>query len=112
MPAALVPAARRALQVAGLDIRDIKAIKTHNPFISNDLVLTKELGVDALSMNRYGCSLVWGHPQAPMGIRAVIELIEELVLVGGGYGLFVGCALGANARSRLVEDIERLGGGA
>ncbi len=28
------------------------------------------------------------------------------------FGLFVGCALGANARSRLVEDIERLGGGA
>lgn len=31
--------------------------------------------------------------------------------VSATFGLFVGCALGANARSRLVEEIERLGGG-
>ena len=102
MPAP-VPAARRALQAAGLDIRDIKAIKTHNPFIINDLVFAKELGVDALRMNRFGCSLVWGHPQAPMGIRAVIELIEELVMVGGGYGLFVGCAAGDSAMAVIIK---------
>jgi len=103
MPAAPVPAARRALQAAGLDIRDIKVIKTHNPFIINDLVFAKELGVDALRMNRFGCSLVWGHPQAPMGIRAVIELIEELVMVGGGYGLFVGCAAGDSAMAVIIK---------
>jgi acetyl-CoA acetyltransferase len=45
-------------------------------------------------MNNYGSSLVWGHPQGPTGHRLIIEVIEELVLVGGGYGLFVGCAAG------------------
>ncbi len=107
MPAAPVPAARRALQAAGLDIRDIKAIKTHNPFIVNDLVFAKEMGVDAQRMNRYGCSLVWGHPQAPMGIRAVIELIEELVIAGGGYGLFVGCAAGDSAMAVIIKVQDR-----
>ena len=41
-------------------------------------------------MNNNGCSLIWGHPQGPTGLRAVIELIEELVERGGGYGLFTG----------------------
>src|SRR5690606_18525282 len=71
MPAAPGPAAQRALAAAGLKASDLAAIKTHNPFIVNDLVMSKELGIDAARMNRFGCSLVWGHPQAPMGIRGV-----------------------------------------
>ncbi len=103
MPAAPAPAARRALDAAGLKATDLAAIKTHNPFIVNDLVMARELGIDARKMNRFGCSLVWGHPQAPMGIRGLIELIEELVIIGGGYGLFVGCAAGDSAMAVLVR---------
>ncbi len=103
MPAAPAPAARRALDAAGLKASDLAAVKTHNPFIVNDLVMSQELGIDARKMNRFGCSLVWGHPQAPMGIRGMIELIEELVIVGGGYGLFVGCAAGDSAMAVIVK---------
>jgi len=103
MPAAPGPAAQRALAAAGLKAGDLAAVKTHNPFIVNDLVMSKELGIDARKMNRFGCSLVWGHPQAPMGIRGVIELIEELVITGGGYGLFVGCAAGDSAMAVIVK---------
>jgi len=48
-------------------------------------------------------SLVWGHPQAPMGLRAVMELMEELVIAGGGYGLFVGCAAGDSAMAVILK---------
>jgi len=54
-------------------------------------------------MNRFGCSLVWGHPQAPTGVRLIIELIEELVQSGGGYGLFTGCAAGDTALAVVVK---------
>ncbi|MBI5922557.1 MAG: thiolase family protein, partial [Betaproteobacteria bacterium] len=54
-------------------------------------------------MNNYGCSLVWGHPQAPMGTRSIIELIEELVIRGGGFGLFTGCAAGDSAMAVVIE---------
>ena len=54
-------------------------------------------------MNNYGCSLIWGHPQGPTGLRAVIELIEELVLAGGGYGLFHGCAAGDTAMAVVLR---------
>jgi acetyl-CoA acetyltransferase len=54
-------------------------------------------------MNNYGSSLVWGHPQSPMAARAIIELIEELASVGGGYGLFTGCAAGDTAMAVVLR---------
>ena len=103
MPAATVPAARKALAAAGLDIKQIDAIKSHNPFAVNDIVFAREMGVDVMSINDYGSSLVWGHPQGPTGLRTVIELIEQLALRGGGRGLFYGCAAGDSAMSAVVE---------
>ncbi len=103
MPEAPVPAAQRALAQAGRTIDQMAAIKTHNPFAVNDLYFAKATGVDAMTMNNYGCSLVWGHPQAPMGTRAVIELIEELALRGGGWGLFSGCAAGDTAMAVVIQ---------
>lgn len=103
MPEATVPAAQRALAQAGKKIAEMKAIKTHNPFAVNDLYFAKQTGCDLANMNNYGSSLVWGHPQAPMGTRAIIELIEELALKGGGFGLFTGCAAGDTAMSVVLE---------
>ena len=110
MPWAPVPAARQALARAGLRPEALRAIKTHNPFIVNDIVLARELGLDATAMNNHGCSLVWGHPQAPTGLRAVIELIEELEMLGGGYGLFTGCAAGDTAMAVVLHVANGCGG--
>ncbi len=107
MPEAPVPAARRALEAAGIGIDAVHAINTHNPFVVNDLVLAQALGADALAMNRYGCSLVWGHPQAPTGLRSIVELLEELVMRGGGTGLFTGCAAGDSAMAVVVRVDDR-----
>lgn len=103
MPEAMVPAARSALSQAERSLDQMTAIKTHNPFAVNDLFFAKQTGADPMSMNNHGCSLVWGHPQAPMGTRAIIELIEELAVRGGGFGLFTGCAAGDTAMSVVLE---------
>ena len=103
MPEATVPAAQQALAQAGKRIDQIAAIKTHNPFAINDLLFARANGVDWRTMNNHGCSLVWGHPQAPMGTRSIIELIEELALRGGGFGLFTGCAAGDTAMEVVLE---------
>jgi acetyl-CoA acetyltransferase family protein len=103
MPAAPVKAARRALEAAKLSITDIDVIKSHNPFAVNDLVFARETGVDVMSMNNFGCSLIYGHPQGPTGLRAIIELIEELAMRGGGRGLFHGCAAGDTAMAVVIE---------
>ena len=94
MPQAPVPAARAALAAAGLEIGQIDAVTTHNPFAVNDIYFSRQTGFPLERMNSYGCSLIFGHPQGPTGLRSVTELIEELRLRGGGVGLFTGCAAG------------------
>ncbi len=103
MPAANIPACKIVLPEAGINIADVKAIKTHNPFAVNDIYFAKKMGVKIEDMNNYGSSLVWGHPQGPTGMRLIIELIEELVLLGGGYGLFTGCAAGDTAAAVIIR---------
>jgi acetyl-CoA acetyltransferase len=49
---------------------------------------------------------VWGHPQGPTGLRSIIELIEDLTLLGGGYGLFTGCAAGDSAAAVVLKVTE------
>ncbi len=107
MPKATVPAANAALTQAGIAIDQIDAIKTHNPFAVNDLFFADQFGIDVRAMNNFGCSLIWGHPQGPMGMRGVIELIEELALKGGGYGLFSGCAAGDSAMAIVIQVTDR-----
>ena len=103
MPESTIGAARRALAAAGATIEQMDSVKTHNPFAVNDVVFAEETGVDVESMNNMGCSLIWGHPQGPTGIRSIIEMIEELALRGGGYGLFTGCAAGDTAMAVVLE---------
>ena len=103
MAMATVPAARAALAAAGLTVGQLAAIKTHNPFAVNDVYFAREMGVKAEDFNRFGSSLVFGHPQGPTGTRLVMELIEELALRGGGHGLFVGCAAGDSAAAIVLQ---------
>ncbi len=103
MPMAVVPAAHDALKRAELSFENVDAIKTHNPFAVNDVFFSRETGVAPEKINNFGSPLIYGHPQAPMGIRAIIELCEELALRGGGVGLFSGCAAGDSAMALVVR---------
>lgn len=103
MPAAVAPACARALASADIGFDAVDAVKTHNPFAVNDIAFARETGIALDRMNRYGCSLVWGHPQGPTGLRAIIELAEELAERGGGIGLFGGCAAGDSAVAAVIK---------
>ena len=103
MAAAVYPAVQMALDGAGISAADVKAVKTHNPFAANDIHLANNLGIDVNSMNNYGCSLIFGHPQGPTAGRLIIEGIEEVVMAGGGYLLFGGCAAGDTAAAMVLK---------
>ncbi len=103
MAMAVVPAARMALEKAGLGIEQMKAIKTHNPFAANDIYMSDQMNIDVMSFSNYGCSLIFGHPQAPTAVRSIIEGIEEVAMAGGGYLLFGGCAAGDTAAALILK---------
>ena len=103
MPQAPVRAAANALADAGIELDAVDLVTTHNPFAVNDLWFARETGFDLERMNVYGSSLIYGHPQAPTGARAIAELVHALHERGGGYGLFTGCAAGDDAGAVVVR---------
>jgi acetyl-CoA acetyltransferase len=103
MAMAVVPAARMAMEKVGIGVENLKATKTHNPFAANDIYLAREMGIDVMEFNNYGSPIVFGHPQGPTAGRCIIELIEEVVTKGGGYGLFAGCAAGDTGAALVVK---------
>ncbi len=94
MPEAPGFAVKKLLQRTGLTMDDMVVVKNHNPFAVNDAIFAKTMNYDWRKMNNTGCSLVWGHPQAPTLTRTLIESLEEAVDLGGGYVLIFGCAAG------------------
>lgn len=107
MPKAPVPAALAALTACGLALADVDAVTTHNPFAVSDLWFSRETGWPLERMNELGSSLVYGHPQAPTGLRAIVELIATLTERGGGVGLFTGCAAGDTGAAVVVRVDDR-----
>jgi acetyl-CoA acetyltransferase len=103
MAAAVTPASEMALKNAGITVKDLAAVKTHNPFTVNDIIMGRLMGIPEGIFNNYGSSLVFGHPQGPTGTRCTVELIEELVKIGGGYGLFAGCAAGDTGAALVIK---------
>jgi acetyl-CoA C-acetyltransferase len=103
MAMAVLPAAQMALDRAGISIKDVNVIKTHNPFAANDIYLASQMNIDVNSFNNFGSSLVFGHPQAPTAGRLIIEGIEELADKGGGYMLFTGCAAGDTGAALVLK---------
>jgi acetyl-CoA acetyltransferase len=103
MAAAVYPAVQMALDKAGIGVGDVKTIKTHNPFAVNDIYLAQKLSVDEDQINNYGCSMIYGHPQAPTAGRSIIEGIEAVAMAGGGYLLWGGCAAGDTAAGLVLK---------
>ena len=103
MAKAVVPAAQRALDAAGVKIGDCKVVKTHNPFAVNDIYFAREMGIDAEGFNNNGSSLIYGHPQGPTGARLIAEAIEEARMGDGGHVLFAGCAAGDTAAAVVLR---------
>jgi len=103
MAMAPVPAAEMALKDAGITVKDLKAVKTHQPFAVNDINMAAKMGMDVNWMNNYGNSLIYGHPQGPTAGRNIIELLEEMVMIGGGYCLWAGCAAGDTAAAMVFK---------
>lgn len=103
MPKAATTAAVNALHDAGLAWSDVAIVNTHNPFAINDLWFAQQTGFALEKMNPFGCSLVYGHPQAPTGLRGIVELVEALRMQGRGVGVFTGCAAGDTGAALVLR---------
>ena len=88
-----VPATRKVLALAGLNIADMDVIELNEAFASQALAVLRELGIpdDAAHVNANGGALALGHPLGASGARLVTTAVRQLQRTGGRYALCTMC---------------------
>ncbi|MEU1549850.1 thiolase family protein [Nocardia sp. NPDC005745] len=102
---AILPAARQALEKAGLAIGDIDRIEVNEAFAPIPLIFAKEFGVDRDRLNTNGGSIAIGHPLGSTGARLLTDLVYALELAQARYGLLVVCEGGGMANATVIERL-------
>jgi 3-oxoadipyl-CoA thiolase len=98
-----VPAVRKLLARAGVDVGDIDLVELNEAFASQSLAVVRELGLDRDKVNVNGGAIAIGHPLGMTGARLVVSLLHELRRRGGRYGLATLCVGVGQGQAALFE---------
>jgi 3-oxoadipyl-CoA thiolase len=98
-----VPAIRRALEAARLDLADVDLIEINEAFASQVLACARELGIDEERLNVNGGAIALGHPLGCSGARLMTTLVWELRRRGARYGVASLCVGVGQGVATVVE---------
>ncbi len=99
----VVPATRKALKLAGLDLKDIDCIELNEAFASQSLGCIGELNIDWNKTNPHGGGISLGHPIGCTGARILVSLAHELVRSNLKFGLATLCIGGGQGMAVIIE---------
>ncbi len=97
------PAARKALQKAGLTLADLGLVEINEAFAAQTLAVVRELGLDQEITNVNGGAIALGHPLGCSGARILTTLLHEMRRRGTRYGLAGICIAGGQGMATIVE---------
>ena len=98
-------AAPRALERAGLEMKDMDYLEVNEAFAVVPMAFAKELGISGDNMNVLGGGVSLGHPLGTSGARIIVTLLNVLKVKGGKYGLATLCNGGGGASALVVERL-------
>ncbi|MCY6413538.1 acetyl-CoA C-acetyltransferase [Acinetobacter sp. VNH17] len=97
------PAARKALQKAGLSIDDIDLFEVNEAFAAVVMRFINELNVPAEKVNVNGGAIAMGHPLGATGAMILGTLLDELERQGKKRGLATLCVGGGMGIATIIE---------
>ncbi|MSQ09666.1 MAG: acetyl-CoA C-acetyltransferase [Dehalococcoidia bacterium] len=100
-----IPATRKVLERAGLQMKDIDLFELNEAFAAQAIAVAEELKWDMDRMNVNGGAIALGHPVGASGTRIVLTLLHELSERGGRYGLATMCCGGGMGVAMVVERL-------
>lgn len=100
-----VPASKKALQKAGLEVKDIDYWEINEAFSIVALNCIKELGIDADRVNVMGGGVAIGHALGATGTRLIGTLARILEKKGGRYGCANACVGGGQGVATVIERV-------
>ena len=93
-----IPSSKKALELAGWNVKDLDLLEINEAFAAQSLVVLKTLGVPEEKVNVNGGAIAIGHPIGASGARILVTLIHEMIkrdvkkglatlCIGGGMGI-------------------------
>ena len=99
-----VPATRKAIERAGIELRDIGLVELNEAFASQSLACIHELGLDPAIVNVNGGAIALGHPLGCSGVRISTTLLHEMAKRKVKYGLATMC-IGVGQGAAVVYEL-------
>ena len=93
-----IPSSKKALELAGWDIKDVDLFEINEAFAAQSLAVLKTLSIPKERVNVNGGAIALGHPIGASGTRILVTLIHEMIkrdvkkglatlCIGGGMGI-------------------------
>ena len=93
-----IPSSKKALDLAGWDIKDVDLFEINEAFAAQSLAVLKTLSIPEEKVNVNGGAIALGHPIGASGTRILVTLIHEMIkrdvkkglatlCIGGGMGI-------------------------
>jgi acetyl-CoA C-acetyltransferase len=100
-----VPAARRAMQRAGLEVKDIGLFELNEAFAAQSVAVGRELAVPEDRLNVNGGAIALGHPIGASGTRILVTLLHAMQQRDAEIGLAGMCIGGGQGIAMVVERV-------
>jgi acetyl-CoA acetyltransferase len=99
-----VPAVKKALERAGLQIQDIGLMELNEAFAIQSLAVIEDLGIDPALVNVNGGAIAIGHPLGCSGARLITTLVHEMKIRGNvKYGVATLCVGVGQGEATVIE---------
>ena len=99
-----VPAVRKALARAGLQLGDIDLFELNEAFAAQSLAVLRELDIDSERINPRGGAIALGHPIGASGGRILVTLLYEMRRRDAGRGIATLCVGGGQGQAAIIRN--------
>jgi acetyl-CoA C-acetyltransferase len=97
-----VPAVRKVLERAGVELSDIGVIELNEAFSAQALAVMKDLELDPARVNPNGGAVALGHPIGATGAAITAKALSEMEREDHRYGLVTLCIGGGQGIAMLL----------
>ena len=101
-----VPATKKALFRAGINISELDLIELNEAFAAQSLGVMHQLGLPEEKVNIHGGAIALGHPLGCSGARILTTLLYALRRKNARYGLATLCVGVGQGVSMVVENLQ------
>ena len=98
-----IPSSKKALELAGWNIKDVDLFEINEAFAAQSLAVLKTLSIPEEKVNVNGGAIALGHPIGASGTRILVTLIHEMIKRDAKKGLATLCIGGGMGIAMCVE---------